>query len=124
MKLLFNTQKTYNQLFEETGLYKLDFLNAFSKLRKTKLIEKSPECSINNEDRAKSEIEIARELVGKPAKSKENLFYLTKAGEQRLAFYEYKYRLFEIFGYDEFYLSDMISIVEEQKYFGKPPKRC
>ena len=101
MRILFHTERDFEEILRETGLKKIDLLNTIQYLRHNRLIKKE-------------------------MKEKTPVYSLTQRGENRLAFYEYVYQIYLQWspiwaregGWLEQYCSEMTDLIKKLDYFG------
>jgi len=129
MRHLFRCSMTYKELENETGMFKLRLIKAIGKLIKDGSVKKeyvyfdSDGKEIRTSDKYKSP-DLPKALDKKGRKAR---YRLGRKGEDKLGYYEYKFRCYEnielphLDYYKENYLKEILEIVKECDFYGKPP---
>lgn len=109
MRLLFGGKATFEELLQGSQLDRIEVVNVLGRLQK-------------NDDVKKEKIPIEGNK-----KKKQSSYHLTHTGERKLAFFEYRDALYKEWSPVSQnlagpYISEINRIIEENNYFGHPPK--
>ena len=127
MRLLFHCNREYQSLLIESGLEDKKVVLALGQLISNGFVKKKKIYIETPKELDLTDVGIAKSLMGVTEKRKKytHQYELTRAGQKKLAFVEYRFALYQRWSppwqKDDEYAKSITEIIQQEKYFGKPP---